>query len=271
VVAPVAVVLLHMPSSVLGDGSDSEYVIAPFHTPHYKWDCFIGSPSASSEELVSALIDNGSHAVLISPEVADRLGLTHQKLPIPEEVELVMAGGVKDTFMFEDWVPLGIVSSDQAWSSRTVRAIVSPGLCVPLLLSGPFLSNRLVMDHELHTCIDKSTNFDILNPPEIKGTIIKPAPIFGPEEHKALQANKKTVVDNIKNLFPQMRTSLEQHTMSVSVHPVTAVCTHIENFLTKEKLRLLDAEFKNSYTDLFPTDILHVSELPTDVLMTIKL
>jgi len=30
--APVTVV---MPSTVLGDGSDSEYVLAPFYTPHF--------------------------------------------------------------------------------------------------------------------------------------------------------------------------------------------------------------------------------------------
>jgi hypothetical protein len=46
--APVAVV---MPSSILGDGSesDSSYVIAPFYTPHFFLDCFIGGSTASFE------------------------------------------------------------------------------------------------------------------------------------------------------------------------------------------------------------------------------
>jgi hypothetical protein len=35
---PIAVV---MPSAVLGDGSDSEYVHAPFFVPHYFWDCTV--------------------------------------------------------------------------------------------------------------------------------------------------------------------------------------------------------------------------------------
>jgi len=146
---PIAVVMPNVQSCVLGDGSDSEYV-APLHTSHFRWDCYIGSPGTSSDELVNALIDNGSHAVLIRPEEADRLGLVRHKLPVPEEVELAMVAGSKRTFTFVDYVKLAIVSSDQSWSSCVCRAIVAPGLCVPLLLGGPFLSfNKLVMDHEL--------------------------------------------------------------------------------------------------------------------------
>ena len=33
---PVAVVMPNLGSSVLGDGSDSEYVLAPFNTLHYR-------------------------------------------------------------------------------------------------------------------------------------------------------------------------------------------------------------------------------------------
>jgi hypothetical protein len=98
---------------VLGDGTDSdEYILAPYHIPHFKWDCYISGPSASSEELVTALIDNRSHSVLIRPEIADRLRLICHKLPVPEEVELAMAGGSKETFVFDEWVTLGIVFHD---------------------------------------------------------------------------------------------------------------------------------------------------------------
>jgi hypothetical protein len=65
---PVAVVMAAVASGIMGDGSDSdEYVLAPYHTPHFKWDCLIGGPNVSSEELVTVLIDNGSHSVLIRP------------------------------------------------------------------------------------------------------------------------------------------------------------------------------------------------------------
>ena len=67
-------------------------------------------------KLKSALIDNSSQSVLISPDLVNFLGLTCHPLPTPEEVELAMASGMKKTCTFVDWVPLGIVSSDQSWS-----------------------------------------------------------------------------------------------------------------------------------------------------------
>jgi hypothetical protein len=162
IVAPVAVV---MPSAVLGDGSDSEYVVAPFFVPHFFFDCVVGGSTASSTESVHALIDHGSDAVLIDPDLADRLHLCRRKLPVPKEVVMAVGSG-KETFMFDEWVPVSIISTDQSWTSRTCRAILAPKLCVPLLLGGPFLSsNSIVIDHEARTCIDKKSGYNLLNPP----------------------------------------------------------------------------------------------------------
>jgi hypothetical protein len=69
---PVAVV---MPSAVLGNGSDSEYVDTPFFTPHFYLECTAGGTSALTELAVRVLIDDGSDSVLIDPVYADRLGL----------------------------------------------------------------------------------------------------------------------------------------------------------------------------------------------------
>jgi hypothetical protein len=80
ITTPVAVV---MPSAVLSDGSDSEYVLAPFYTPHFFLDCAVGSSTASSTISIWALIDHGSDAVLIEPLLTNRLGLKWQKLPMP--------------------------------------------------------------------------------------------------------------------------------------------------------------------------------------------
>jgi len=73
------------------------------------------------------------------------------------------------TFSFDEWVPIMIISMDQSWTSRTCHAILVPNLSVPLLLGGPFLfSKSLVIDHQLCTCIDKKTCYNLLNPPTIK-------------------------------------------------------------------------------------------------------
>src|SRR5882762_1742985 len=80
-VEPIVSVAVVMPSAVLGNGSDSEYVDAPFFVPHFYLDCTAGGPSVSAELSTCALIDDGSDAVLIDPEFADCLGLARRKLP----------------------------------------------------------------------------------------------------------------------------------------------------------------------------------------------
>jgi hypothetical protein len=133
--------------------------------PHFFFDCVVGGSTASSTESVHALIDHGSDAVLIDPDLADRLHLRRRKLPVPKEVVMAVGSG-KETFMFDEWVPVSIISTDQSWTSRTCRAILAPKLCVPLLLGGPFLSsNSIVIDHEDRTCIDKKSGYNLLNPP----------------------------------------------------------------------------------------------------------
>jgi len=110
---PAAVVMPSMESYVLGDGSDSdEYVLALFHISHFKWDCIIGGPNASSEEHITLLIDNGSHSVLIRPETANHLSLVYYKLPVPKKVELAMAEGIKENFVVNEWVSVAVVITD---------------------------------------------------------------------------------------------------------------------------------------------------------------
>ena len=139
---------------------------------------------------------------------------------------------------------------------------------MPLILGGLFLSfNKFVIDHDLQTCVDKKTGYDLLNPPLISRTVIKPPLVFGPE----LKKQQKTVIADIKSLLPQtlqhLNTSAEAHKSC----PVGVVRTRIESLVTQEQLRLKDAEFKAQYLDLFPPDVPNVTELLDDVLMNIKL
>ena len=95
-------------------------------------------------------------------------------------------GEKKDEFIFEQYQKLSIFSSDQVWSSQSCKAIIALNLCVPIILSGPILSfNQLVIDHDLSTCTDKKTGYNLLNPPTINHMVVKPHPIFSPELPKA--------------------------------------------------------------------------------------
>jgi hypothetical protein len=111
-IVPTAVI---MPSAVLGNGSDSEYIAAPFYTPHFFLDVFIGGPTASCQHSVCSLIDHRSDSVLIDPILANRLGLVPKKLPALKEVTMAV-GDRKEIFIFDEWVPVTIISADQAWT-----------------------------------------------------------------------------------------------------------------------------------------------------------
>jgi len=145
--------------------------------------------------------------------------LRRRKLPNPKEVVMAVGDG-KEIFTFDEWVPVTIISADQSWTSRTCRAILAPNLCVPILLGGPFLfSNNLVIDHEAHTCIDKSCGYDLLNPPVIKQSITKPNPRFGPE----LKVLQKSVIAEIQDIFPQTHAELDNSATLAVPCPVVAM------------------------------------------------
>jgi hypothetical protein len=115
---------------------------------------------------VNALFDHGSHAVLISENCAKSLGLRRRKLPVPETVQLAMETGGKQTeYVLHDWVKLKLRDPSSFWTAKSVRAIVAPGLCAPVILGLPFLAhNNIVMDHSARTAVDKASGFDLLHP-----------------------------------------------------------------------------------------------------------
>jgi hypothetical protein len=62
--------------------------LAPFTVPHLFWQCSINGAANNFLTMLSALIDHGSHVVLISDEFANSLSLKCCKLLEPRPVEL---------------------------------------------------------------------------------------------------------------------------------------------------------------------------------------
>jgi hypothetical protein len=81
---------------------------------------------------------------------------------------MVMPGeGVKHSVLYE-WVKLKLYDVSGLWTSKTVRAVIAPSLCAPVILGLSFLShNNIVIDHEARTVTDKVTGLDLLNPPPL--------------------------------------------------------------------------------------------------------
>ena len=139
----------------------------PLRVPHLFWHCSSSGPTNDFPITFNALIDDGSHTVLIHDDFANSLGLCHRnKLSKPEHVELTMASdGKKIVLELNEWVKLQLYNTKSWWTLKTVCAIVAPGLCSPVILRLPFLShNHIVIDHHAHTVINKESGFGLLNP-----------------------------------------------------------------------------------------------------------
>ena len=104
--------------------------------------------------------------VLICASLVKQLDLHLQKLPSPIKIELAMQNKKeKVSVILTEYVHLSLHDSTGEYSAQTVHAIVTPNLCNPVILGLPFLKhNKIVIDHDQRTAIDKTTGFDLLNP-----------------------------------------------------------------------------------------------------------
>jgi predicted aspartyl protease len=264
------VVAVVMPSAVLGDGTDSgEECVAPLQTPHLRWECLVDGPAVSSPITVSTLIDHGSSLVLIGEELADKLGLRCCQLAKPLPISLALSKD-KNAFLLLQYVKFACTSLDQAYTSRTVRAIVALNLCTPLLLGGPFLKyNRIVIDHELRTCIAKDANYDLLQPRQspLKDPQRRQSP-WGPE----LLWMKRDMVNELKMVLPEWKAIIDNECEKVKeVDVVAAVQARIDGLVYQDQLKALNAKYKKKFADWFPVDIPHNNTMPSDVLFCVNL
>ncbi|EDR15393.1 uncharacterized protein LACBIDRAFT_321191 [Laccaria bicolor S238N-H82] len=81
---------------------------------------------------------------LFCPELVERLGLKMHDLAEPELVDVAFNNQQKKTKLYH-YVKLSLTSLDSSWTSCTVRAVVTPGLCAPIILGLPWLTMPLVL------------------------------------------------------------------------------------------------------------------------------
>jgi hypothetical protein len=148
------------------DDSVSDHSV-PLSIPHYFWKCAVDDRHSVDCAEIEVLIDNGSHTVLIHDELVNRLGLRCRTLNEPMNISLEVSelnNHIVQTLT--EWVKLKLHDPNDSWSSRTVHAVVTPGLCTDIILGLPFLcTNKIVIDHEQNTCVAKASGYDLLHPP----------------------------------------------------------------------------------------------------------
>jgi len=260
------------PSAVLGNGSFSEEDVSPpLRSKHFIAKFKVYGPHLDFALTYAALIDNGAHVVLIRPEVVEELGLERHLLPVPEPVDVAITDGKKKAKkLLSHYVKLSVTSTDNAWTSKTVHALIAPGLCMPLILGLPFLiHNDIVTDHAARSCIDKKTDYNLLHPSKIVPP--RPPPMRITAKIKETKAAKKLI---LKELTSVCRKRAEEGKLVFEdvkdVDLVGAVRGAIENIALKERLKDLEVEIKKDFREVFE-EIPHVKDLPTDYMARIKL
>ena len=247
------------PSNILegSDSDDSEYV-KPSPTALVHPFLFIEGPNSTTPLVrVRPLIDSGATAVLISPELADKLKLRRRKLATPRQSVLAIQTGGQPVIQTE-WVKLRVMTKDQSWVSRTIQARIAPGVCNDLILGTPFIyKNYLVIDLRARTLIDKRTGYDLLNPPRRASPQQRPS---------SAKTRLQHILDN-----PKPTPALETVAAALPLELMAAVKDRIETLTLQAELTERDAEMRKKFMDRFPADIPHVDHLPTDVYHRIKL
>lgn len=160
--AMIAAVTTAIADSVLKAQND----LAPLTVPHFFWRACVNGGQDGFPIIFDALLDHGSHTVLISETFTVNLSLKRHKLHEPMSVEIAMPRkGKKVIVKLFKWVKLKLYDLSGAWTSKTLRTMIGPSLCANVILGGPFLAhNNIVIDHGAWTAINKTMGFDLLNP-----------------------------------------------------------------------------------------------------------
>lgn len=267
-------------TTVLGDGTESdEECVAPFHTPHLLWDCLLDGPRVSTHEKTRALIDSGSHTVLIDSRLVNRLALHRRMLPTPLEISLAMGGG-EGRLVMREWVKIAPSTVSSSWKSHPVRAIIAENLICPVILGRPFLKiNQFIVDHAIPSCVSKTDGIDLLN--EIKTTTNESSETRLTKEAPKQKQTRSTPADSEQQT--QLLKELKQRTKGTKRQldrgadeqrlrtVLAAIRTQVELLVNAEQLQRLNDEMRKRFADRFPVELHPVEDLPTNIYHRFKL
>ena len=182
-----------------------------------------------------------------------------------------MYNGKKNVIAFDEFVNLRLYDASGHYISKTIHAVISPSLCVPILLGLPFLKhNNIVIDIEANTAVDKKNNFDLLNPllpekPKFRNSKTK----FNYEYHANILKLRKSLLDDLKvTLSHHKNKTRSEHVQRVNVIAAVRVC--LEQLAAQDQLDQMGAEIPRTYSTVFKP-CPHTEDLPTDVYCRIKL
>ena len=243
---------------------------APLMVPHMFWRASC-SPINNLPITFECLLDIGSHLVIIREDLVDELKLHRRKLRVPIFTETAMHNGQKNMIELDEFVKLQLYDASGQYVSKSVRAVISPSLCVPVLLGLPFLKhNNIVIDVEARTAIDKVQNFDLINPVAPKAQTKVHAKIkFNYEYHAKILKFRQALIAELKN-WTANKFKIRKAKAAPMTDTIAAVRIRLEVLAAQEQLERMGNQIFQKYKTVFEP-CPHTDDLPTDVYCRIKL
>jgi hypothetical protein len=244
--------------------SDSSSDLSPISVPHYIWHANVYG-NTDFPVPTDCLLDNGAHLVLIRPETVADLGLPIRKLSKPQYATVAI-NSQPQTFSLYNYVILSLSSLNNAWTSRPVRALIANNLCINILLGLPFLKhNKIVIDHDADTAIDKTSGFDLLNENKPHPALTPSTPKSSPKQRRdSILHTRRKVLEELKWKCAERLQLLQNNNSFEEIkpfNPIASIKERIEYFATHEQLTKLDNDIKIEYSENFQP-IPHVDLLP---------
>jgi hypothetical protein len=201
-----------------------------------------------------------------------QLGLRRFRLHKPLPISVALNNSTTSDSHLHEFVRIAPFAPNSAWVSCTVKAIIVPHLCVPLLLRLPFLTaNQILVDFASHTAIDKHCNYDLLNPSAQK---LNRVIVSKRQERKKKKLLKKEFDVVLLELISVCRDRLtEGKCVPEYVKPLNVaalVKDRIELLAFQEKVGTSESELLAEFQDVFKP-LPHVDKLPTNVTARIKI
>ena len=253
-----------MLSTVLGAGSESEEdVSAPLTVKYLHWMCSLLGPSVDKPFTVDSMLDCRAHVMLINKTLVHLLGLHQFHLHKPLPISVALNNTTSSNSQLYEYVKIMPFSPDSAYVSYTIKAVVTPNLCVLLLLGLPFLAvNHIVADFVACTAIDKHCNFDLLNPP----LVVKPKKFFEPAMSVVdVRREKKSMLEELVLVCKEhlkCRKGVPEIVRPLNI--AAMVKEQIEILVLQEKFGSLEKDFLSEFKDVFEP-LPCVNKLPQSV------
>ena len=229
-------------ANILADTSTSESLdtsvasvspVPPLKGKHLIWTCQVNNPTDHISVKTLALIDSGTHMVLICPDLVKHLNLVSQPLEQPERINIALSS----TDQIDELTHYTIIdpaSLDNQFCSLTLHAVIAPGLCMPIILGLPFLyMNKVVCDYASQSCLVTTTS-----PP-----------------YDLMAKQTKPAVPTLETSLPDVLAALKDHIMSLSF---------------EEELEAHELKLWNQFSQIFEPPS-HVQELPKEPVARIQL